>query len=244
MTSTRAAREVAHGRRLAAADPERTWGWTGRAGARRAARRAALIAEGAGLRAGMRVLEIGCGTGLFTEAFARSGAHITAVDISAPLIDIAQRRNLPAARVRFVCAPFEEGDLEGGFDAVIGSSVLHHLEVPRALAHIARLLVPGGALSFAEPNMLNPQIWLQKNLPIVKAWAGDSPDETAFVRWTLRRTLHEAGFCQVRLTPFDWLHPSTPARLTSLVDAVGRRLEHLPAVKEFSGSLLIRASRC
>ena len=39
--------------------------------------------------------------------------------------------------------------------------------------------------------MLNPQIAIQKNIPWVKRKLGDSPDETAFFRWPLRRLLEE-----------------------------------------------------
>lgn len=63
----------------------------------RAERRAELIAKGAGLRPGVRVLEIGCGTGMFTEMFARTGAQIVAVEISEALLEKARARHLPAA---------------------------------------------------------------------------------------------------------------------------------------------------
>src|SRR5215470_6599353 len=89
-------REIEHGKRLAALETETVWGWGTPAGRLRAKRRAMLIGEGARLGPGVRVLEIGCGTGLFTEAFAATGADIVAVDISPELVDIAKRRGLPA----------------------------------------------------------------------------------------------------------------------------------------------------
>ncbi len=70
---------------------------------------------------------------------------------------------------------------DGVFDSVVGSSVLHHLEIEEALREIYRVLQAGGAIYFTEPNMLNPQIAIQKNVPWVKRRLGDSPDETAFV---------------------------------------------------------------
>ena len=72
------------------------------------------------------------------------------------------------------------------FDSVVGSSVLHHLEIKEALRDIYRVLKPGGTIYFTEPNMLNPQIAIQKNIPWIKRKLGDSPDETAFFRWSLR----------------------------------------------------------
>jgi SAM-dependent methyltransferase len=218
------------------------WGWGTPAGRERAARRATLISRGAGLRPGLRVLEIGCGTGVFTEHFARTGAEILAVDISEALVARARTRGLPAS-VRFLCRAFEECGLDGPFDAVVGSSVLHHLSVPGSLQKIYDLLAPGGVFSFAEPNMLNPQVFLQKNVPVLKRWAGDSPEETAFLRWRFRRMLRAIGFADVTVLPFDWLHSATPARLIEPIRRVGLALERTPGLREFAGSLYIRAVR-
>lgn len=240
---TRAIHEIEHGRTLALDDPESTWGWATPAGQRRARRRAQLIVEGAQLRAGLKVLEVGCGTGLFTELFATTGAHITAVDISPELLTRARARGLPETRVTFLAKPFEQCTAEGPFDAVIGNSILHHLDVTPAVEQMASLLKPGGAIAFAEPNLLNPQIAVQKTVPFVKRLAGDSPDETAFVRWRLARTLERAGFERITIVPFDWLHPATPGPLIGTVERVGRFLEWIPVAREFAGSVLIHARR-
>ncbi len=244
MTSLRAEHEIEHGRRLLAlGHPEELWGWGSPAGRLRAERRAALIASGARLGPGVRALEIGCGTGLFTEMFAQTGAQLVAVDISAELLDKARERRLPADRVHFLEKRFEECDVDGPFDAVIGSSVLHHLDIETALPRIYDLIEPSGVISFAEPNMLNPQIMVQKNVPWIKERLGDSPDETAFFRWPFRRLLLRAGFEGVEVRAFDWLHPATPAPLIASVRGIGRWLERLPIVREFAGSLYIRGFR-
>ena len=72
----RAKNEIIHGEMLAQGDTEAIWGWETPAGRLRAERRAGLIAAGAGLRPGVRALEIGCGTGMFTAMFAQTGAQI------------------------------------------------------------------------------------------------------------------------------------------------------------------------
>jgi len=127
------------------------------------------------------------------------------------------------------------------FDSVVGSSILHHLEIEEALREIYRVLKPGGTIWFTEPNMLNPQIAIQKNVPWVKRKLGDSPDETAFFRWPLQRLLGMTGYREVRVDPFDFLHHQTPVPLVSRLDAVGRFLESVPLISEFAGSLYIRA---
>ena len=175
--------------------------------------------------------------------FAGTGVRIIAVDISRELIEKARSRGLPESQVTFMEQSFKDCDPHGPFDAVIGSSVLHHLDIKTAIAGIYGLLKPGGIMSFAEPNMLNPQIVVQKNVTSIKARMGDSPDESAFVRWRLRDQLLEAGFVDVHIMPHDWLHPATPSPLIKVIIHAGQILEKLPVIREFAGSLHISCRR-
>jgi 2-polyprenyl-3-methyl-5-hydroxy-6-metoxy-1,4-benzoquinol methylase len=235
----RIANEIEHGRFLAQHGAGEIWNWEGPAGKLRSARRVKMLSSH--IRSGMIVLELGCGTGYFTQELARCGADIVAVDVSPELLEIA-RANCSAPNVRYEIQNAYELSYPGdAFDSVVGSSVLHHLEIEEALRQIHRVLRPGGTMFFTEPNMLNPQIVIQKNVPWVKQRLGDSPDETAFFRWRLRRLLEATGFSGVRIDPFDFLHPKTPTTLIGGVDTVGRFLEGLPVISEFAGSLYIRA---
>jgi 2-polyprenyl-3-methyl-5-hydroxy-6-metoxy-1,4-benzoquinol methylase len=239
--SVRADHEITHGKWLSSGSPEVVWGWGTPAGAVRARRRADLIILAAGLRPNMRTLEIGCGTGLFTKMFVREGVDLIAVDISGDLLEIAKKRELSPGKVKFLKKSFEDCEIEGPFEAVIGSSVLHHLDLEAALPKIFNLLKPGGVMCFAEPNMLNPQVALQKNIKWIKEHMGDSPDEGAFARWHMRYLLSKHGFEKIAISPVDWLHPLTPERLINLVSRTGRVLEKIPLIKEFAGSLIISA---
>ncbi|MFC1859885.1 class I SAM-dependent methyltransferase [Thermodesulfobacteriota bacterium] len=237
----RAEHEIRHGEFLAEGDTELIWGWGTPAGRVRARRRAKLIEIGARLGPDSHVLEIGCGTGMFTEMFVQTGCSIIAVDISADLLKKAEARNLPKEKVHFMQKRFEDCNVDGPFDAVIGSSILHHLELNDALPRIYELLKPNGIMSFAEPNMLNPQVFAERKLRRLFPYI--SPDETAFVRWTFRRDLQKIGFQNIKTVPFDWLHPSVPKQLIDLVFSTGRVIERVPLLREFSGSLHIRAVR-
>jgi SAM-dependent methyltransferase len=236
--------EITHGKLLASGDTEVIWGWGTPAGRLRAEQRAERIASGAELRSGARVLEIGCGTGLFTEMFARTGAQIVAVDISRDLLQKARARNLPPSQVQFLEKRFEDCDVDGPFDSVIGSSVLHHLDIHAALGNIFDLLKPGGRLCFGEPNMLNPQVFLERRLSFIRPlfWYV-SPDETAFIRWSLASLLARVGFHNITIKPLDWLHPSVPPALIGMWHQVGSWFERIPVLKEFAGSLYIQATR-
>ncbi len=235
----RIAKEIQHGRFLAEHGAGEIWNWESPAGKLRCARRVKMLSKHLG--PGMSVLELGCGTGYFTRELARSGAQIVAIDVSPELLEIA-RVNCSVPNVRYeIQNAYDLSYPDAVFDTVVGSSVLHHLEIEAALREIYRVLKPGGRIFFTEPNMLNPQIAIQKNVPWVKRKLGDSPDETAFFRWPLRRLLEVTGYREVRIDPFDFLHPQTPIPLVNRLDAVGRFLERVPVISEFAGSLYIRA---
>jgi 2-polyprenyl-3-methyl-5-hydroxy-6-metoxy-1,4-benzoquinol methylase len=237
----RIAKEIQHGRFLAQHGAGEIWNWESPAGKLRWARRVKMLSSH--LRPGMTVLELGCGTGTFTRELAQSGADIIAIDVSPELLEIA-RANHSAPNVHYQREnAYALSYPDAAFDSVVGSSVLHHLEVEEALRNIYRVLKPGGTMFFTEPNMLNPQIAVQKNVPWIKRKLGDSPDETAFFRWRLRRLLEQTGYRNVRIDPFDFLHPKTPVRLINRVNTFGRFLESVPLISEFAGSLYIRGAK-
>lgn len=233
--------EQKHGEWLAA-HGEAIWNWSSPAGRHRWARRVALfrtvLAD-----SGMKVLEVGCGTGLFTAALADAGCRITAIDISPQLLDLARKR-VTADNVVFALEnAYATSFANSAFDAIIGSSCLHHLDLDKALQEFHRLLRPGGRIMFTEPNMLNPQIAMQKNIKWLKRLAGDSLDETAFVRFSLKRRLKQAGFTEIVIVPFDFVHPALPGCFLPLLAPVLAKLESFPLFREIAGSLIISGVR-
>lgn len=237
----RLANEIAHGKYLIDHDPGEVWNWETPAGKERWARRAEMLTRR--LAEGMKVLEIGCGTGYFSKELVRTGADITAIDISPDLLSVAAK-NITAKNIVFkVENAYAMSFADNSFDFIVGSSVLHHLEVKEALLECQRTLKPGGTLRFTEPNMLNPQIALQKNIPFIKKRMGDSPDETAFFRWSLKKQLAQAGFVDISIRPFDFLHPQIPEYLIVFFRPVCSFLEQAPILSEFAGSLYIEARK-
>jgi len=231
--------EAEHGRFIAE-HGEEIWNWSSPAGVLRWQRRAGMFREflGEGCK---EILEIGCGTGLFTHEICKTGNHITAIDISAELLELARQR-VCCENARFVLGnAYATGFPADSFDALVGSSCLHHLDIAQALREFYRLLKPGGRLMFTEPNMLNPQIALQKNIPYLKRLAGDSPDETAFVRFPLKRKLKEVGFHNISIVPFDFVHPSLPLSILEKAQSILLGIEKIPILREFAGSLAIKA---
>jgi ubiquinone/menaquinone biosynthesis C-methylase UbiE len=239
----RLAREIEHHRRIAD-QAEIIWNWDSPSGRRRADRRASIFVECCGLAPGRRVLEIGCGTGIFLEKVAPSGARLVGLDLSEDL--------LAKARARLAGAPndvLHRGNAEhlpyadASFDAVYGSSVLHHLDLDRALGEVLRVLRPGGRCAFTEPNIVNPQVALMFRLGLTKKYFGVSPDEMAFSRFRAMGALREAGFAEPLVRPFDFLHPATPEALCDAVDRLGRGIERVPLLREITGSFVVSGRR-
>ncbi|MBI4432056.1 MAG: methyltransferase domain-containing protein [Candidatus Omnitrophica bacterium] len=222
--------------------PEFYWNSGTDAGYKGSMRRAEWIVSRTGLRAGQQALEIGCGTGFFSQVFLRSGARLHAIDLSADLLQKATERCGAAADFRVCDVEALPYEMES-FDAVVGVRVLHHLDLEPAFAEIWRTLKPGGVIAFCEPNMLNPQIMIQKNIPFIKRLMGDTPDETAFFKWPMKRFLKQKGFQDISITPFDFLHPWIPGALVRPAEQIGSWMETVPLVREIAGSLAIFARK-
>jgi len=229
--------EIEHGKKISE-NAESVWNWSSPAGQVRADRRAKYFADVAKITKADNVLEIGCGTGLFTKkVFELTGAKITATDLSAELLNQAKAK-IPNATF-LVDDAMNMSFKENSFDVVFGSSVLHHLDMTVSLKEIYRVLKTNGRMVFAEPNMINPQILIQKNVPYIKEKLGDSPDETAIVRWNFKKMMQDRGFKNIHIFPYDFLHPLTPKPLIGIVNSIGKMIEKVPLFREIAGSVII-----
>ena len=235
--------EINHGKKIING-AECFWWWDTPAGKMRAERRKKMIFDSLALNSGpgKKCLELGCGTGNFTEYFADKGAKITAVDISPDLLEKAKKKIGNKKNVEFKTADIHNLPFENNtFDYIFGVSVIHHLDLPTAFKEISRVLKENGTVVFSEPNMLNPQMFIQKNVLFIKRLMGDTITETAFYKWKIKGILRKFGFEEIEVFPFDFLHPSIPSFLCNFFSRFGLILEKIPVLREFAGSLFISA---
>jgi len=113
---------------------------------------AAQLVKWAGIRAGQRVLDVACGTGVVAVTAARAGAVVTALDLTPKLLEVAREN----ASIAGVDIAFHEGDVEAlpfedaAFDVVV--SQFGHMFAPRpdvAIGEMLRVLRPGGTIAFS-----------------------------------------------------------------------------------------------
>ena len=97
------------------------------------------------------VLEIACGTGRVATRLAQAGAHVTGIDLSAAMLEVAKRESAGISNLRWLQADMRNFDLKETFNLIIspGHSFMHLLTISDQLACLAclrRHLSPDGLL--------------------------------------------------------------------------------------------------
>jgi 2-polyprenyl-6-hydroxyphenyl methylase/3-demethylubiquinone-9 3-methyltransferase len=117
--------------------------------------RLAYVRERAMLR-GVEALDVGCGGGLLSEAMAREGAKVTAIDLAPPLLEVARLHQFESGLTvdyREISAEALADQHGGRFDVVTCMEMLEHVPDPASVIEAcARLLAPGGRLFLSTLN--------------------------------------------------------------------------------------------
>ena len=189
---------------------------------------------------GERILELGAGSGLWTEHLStalRGQNPITGAVFNEALIQPSKNRQ---PNVDFVHVTDIARDLPAGsFDYVVGTVILCHDLYPQTLAALHRLLKPGGHLLFFEANYWNPQVLLKNVIRPVGRWAGDARCHVGMRKYELMKRASHQGFTNVEIIPYDIIHARTPRTLLPAVQSASFILEQMPVVRDLCGTLYI-----
>ena len=120
------------------------------------------VADRASLR-GAKVLDIGCGGGLLSEALAKEGAQVTAIDLAPELVKVARLHGLESGvsvDYRVQAAEDLAAEQPGSYDVVTCMEMLEHVPDPQSVVRAcAQLVKPGGDVFFSTLNR-NGKSWL------------------------------------------------------------------------------------
>lgn len=187
-----------------------------------------------------RLLEYGCGAESLAFELAASAREVVAIDISDVAIVQAQRTAVAQGlkNVEFVVDNAEAMHFpDQSVDVVAGSGIVHHLDVPKSMLEVKRVLRKGGIAIFAEPLGHNPVLnWYRDRTPELR-----TPDEHPLLVKDLR--LMSKGFASMRVTYFGMISPIlgflTPhvrkdSALTRFVWWVDRQLCRIPVMSRYA----------
>ena len=103
-----------------------------------------------------RLLDIGCGGGLLTEALARHGAHVSGIDLAPAMIEVARlhaHESQLQIDYQLCAAEHFVAQATSAFDVITCMELVEHVPSPAALfAAMTRLLRPGGDLFISTIN--------------------------------------------------------------------------------------------
>jgi ubiquinone/menaquinone biosynthesis C-methylase UbiE len=197
-----------------------------------------------------RVLLYGCGPASEAGRLIVVGAaHVAGIDISES--EIARAWTKARAGGYAQAVDFRAGDAhattfpDSSFDLVVGSAILHHLDIRRALAELRRILAPGGRAVFLEPLAHNPLLRLGRRLTPGARTADEHPFTVA--DWELcaevfpRFWHREVELTSIPLMPLNLVLPRSwqralAARVSALDD---RLLARYPQLRRFARSTFL-----
>jgi ubiquinone/menaquinone biosynthesis C-methylase UbiE len=212
--------------------------WNGPGGQRWAGRQASqdillapvadVLVDRARPKLGERVIDVGCGSGATTVAFAEKvgvSGHVLGIDVSGPMLERARQRLAPRLSIDFVLAdatvyPFEPAS----FDLLASRfGVMFFAEPVQSFANMRQALRPSGRVAFAcwrepreNPWMMAPLQAVYKHVPKLPQMGPEDPGPFAFAsEGRVRRILNAAGYKDIAME----------ACPLSLDLAIGRGLE-------------------
>lgn len=154
--------------------------------------RALLDAVGASLSPGDRVVEIGCGVGRLTRVLARDASHVSALDVSEEMLELARRHNPGLENVEWMLGDGESlAPLpDGSADACVSHVVFQHIPDPAItlgyVREMGRVLAPNGWAAFQIsnlPEVHKPRGGMERVVGWLRGVAGRGPKGQLHPAW-------------------------------------------------------------
>ncbi len=148
------------------------------------------IIENIELKPEMEVMDFGAGTGLLTSHIAPLVKSVTAVDISASMLDRLTAKPELKEKVTACCQDILHKPLDKKFDLIISAMAIHHVkETALLLQSFARHLRPGAQIALADLDSEDGSFHPPQTQGVF---------HLGFDRETFSLLLHEAGFEDIR----------------------------------------------
>jgi ubiquinone/menaquinone biosynthesis C-methylase UbiE len=179
-----------------------------------------------------RLLDVGCGTGLYWPVLSQYAEQIIGVDYSESMINEA-RRLVRSKGISNIEARVQNGeDLDfppDSFDTILCMDVLHHIpDIKRAIDNFSRVLKPGGHLLAVEPNTFNPLIFFAHLIP-------------AEERRAIKRNyapvlcnLFKIHFRNIQVTRINFIASAESEEQLKRVESIGRFISKIPILRNMS----------
>jgi len=189
---------------------------------------------------GQRILEVGCGEGIFTRRLVeatRGECPITALTFRE---DAARPEGLSNC-VTFLTASSLPGSLTtSSFDFIVAQDLLDRRNSAWLLQQLYSLLIPGGELLFYESNPWNVVLKLRRFFAGI--FGKDDP-RFLLSRPELYELLSEVGFTRVFAVFNDFVYAPLTRHMAWILRNLSIVLENIPAVRTLAGSILVHAQK-
>jgi len=189
---------------------------------------------------GQRILEVGCGEGVFTRHLVEATRGECAITALTFRESAAPPANFPSS-VTFVTAASLAANLpEEGFDFIVSQDLLDHRNSAWLMQQLYDLLAPGGEVLFYESNPWNVV------LKVRRLWArlrGKGDPRFLLNRPALYELLSEVGFTRVFSVFNDFVYAPLTRHMAWMLRNLSNVLENMPVIRTLAGSILIHGQK-